>query len=376
MRTLGLFAIVCLVFAVVPVHSIPMHAMQPTEPPPPVEPGRMEAQLGGAYTSLDLSQTINGVTVMLGWGYADPWLIEVGMLKRGGGPIRSAVLRLHDETHPTPDLGDGYIHPDATWFQWGPARAISAAAFDPNHGQMPFYDHYDTFPETLDLELVVLVEMPPVSPTPDPNAPTLAPEVTPEPTPILTPVYQEFRFEFTLKVYPVRILQPDAVLDVDGLTVSINRMAITPVITILDMCYSVESEIDGWYMAETDTYYGENEETIYERNGIPFDRFEGPDADGCGYYIAPLFYDLVSSPFTLEIGHLKTVFRHSDRDLREIQSYLKLKGLDMMLEVDTSGSIRGFRMPEGVMLEDVAYELGMIHRIEGPWQLTVPIPQE
>lgn len=356
-------------------------AAQPIGPFGPIQPGQEEAYDAGFYTTLDLSQTIEGVTVGLSWAYADPWYIQVGLariLNQHGGRLKivSAMLRLADSDEPAADLGDGSEHPDAHWLSWRYPIPFGEETFDPN-GHLAVYDLFETFPEQLDFDLTIRLEVMPPSPTPAADLPTLAPEVTPEPTPKPEPVYHDYEFSFTVKPYPVRIIKPDTGFEENGLQVTINQLAITPIRTIVDFCYTVLDSIDTWYPSNEDleSYYGDNEITLFEQfGGNPTQLLSG-DAGGCRRYDAQLFHDGVESPFTFEIRTLTTGYVPAENHTEEIGRYIDENGIDAPPRYDQDGKLVGFQLSHEMFL-DVAVALGYMKRMDGLWLINVPIPPQ
>lgn len=345
-------------------------AAQPVGPIPPVEPGRLAAYNAGLYTLLDMSQTIDEVTIGLDWAYADPWLIEVGLKPQRnpkGSKIISADLRLVGADIGSPTLSGGFAGADAHWFEWRYANFL-----DVPMGRLPIYNGFDKIPDELDFELVVVVQMPPIPPTLEPRQPTLDPEVTPDPTPRPEPIFQEFRFELSLPVYPVHIIQTDTKYEKNGVTFSVNQLAITPVKTVVDICYEIEGSDGSWVIDNIDAYFESNETSNYEAQGIPIGRFEGWYDERCGYINAQVAYAAVGSSFTLEIPHITRTFYLGYEQLVAIQQHLKTRGIEMTIDTDKTGQYFGYSLSESVDLEAVAVELDLTERINGPWVIKVP----
>jgi hypothetical protein len=369
----------CVLFAICVTSSAA--TAQRIDPRPPANPIHKFAYDAGLYTPLDLAQSASGSIVALGYAYADPWMIQVGLgpSTQVAGRINSAQLRVWHPVGIWIDVGDGYVYPDAHWFEWhyitgdyGQVYAID--------GRLPLYDAFAMWPETLELELTVTVAQPGPTPTREPHPPTLAPEVTPEPTPPPSRLEQDFVFRFSVRVHPPHTLQPDVTITRAGLEVTLTRLAVTPVRTLMEFCFR---ELDGAPI--TDAWNVRISEATFDRDALHYSQWmQSPGAEliagvneisTCKLYEVHRFYD--GGPgreLNVTIDRILTPLVFSRREWSILQTHLRKRGVKITLDFNEEGDLRMLDHPQRLDLRSVAAELDLTRLIEGPWTVVIPIP--
>lgn len=296
-------------------------------------------------TEIGQSQTIDGTTVNLDWGYADSNRIvlsysitdESGQLQReqatdvsltdAGGRVYQPVSAFY-ASFDVPEMLTGNAHFDASII--------------------------DDNPQSLDLQFSLL---------------------------------NRFFFDFTLPlIADVRIeKQPD--VEVNGVRVNLEWAAITPSMTRAYLCYEVPQDED-WSASLKLMFDGQRVAREAGASYPDMNRFQRRD-DGrqCRGYIFLAGYDERPQEITLTVSHLQTAHLYSEENMRRAAEVLASYGIEAIVTPNTAQEVESYllsipHLPDDLDLVERAWEDAMRQtgeplqgeRIDGPWIITAKLP--
>ena len=198
------------------------------------EAGLQHIEQADLVQELNLSQTVDGVTVTLERAYADANRIVVGYTIKGPNGQRYDARRL-TLTDAAGTVFSGTIgygvtgQSDMLQVSLPPGEGAYVVAFDaaPVQGT----------PEELDLRLemeVVKFALPPAAlePSPTPESPPAEPPMVvvlePLPTPEEEAIVGPFTFDFSVPFIPGRVAEVNQTVEVAGVPVRLERVVVTP----------------------------------------------------------------------------------------------------------------------------------------------------
>lgn len=362
-------------------------------------------------TELNLSETIDGVTVTLDWAYVDAHRVALqftGVYEGSDEPIS-----LSQDYSLTDAEGRAYM----PMFGGGGGGGGSPDGDAPpiitfNSGVSFAVPEMDTVPETLTLRLEVTLTdasiVPPSEPAgrggssggggggggampPQHNPPTPTPSdeetgtggaghistmgqnpptevgsggagnsqfVAQQPTPPIGP----FVFEFTLPFVPALILDDVQLMTVNDVTVLLEQVAITPSLTRADLCFDVPDSTESWQPRIT---LSDGDMTLSSQGMEITD----PTEATCyrASFLMPYTPD-EAIDWTLTIPRLVGPPNHTSE---QIVAGLQERGIDA--EVFPGGGFGVSNAPPDVDIGQVIMEIEDFYRdtIEGPWIFTI-----
>lgn len=214
-----------------------------------MEAGLQHIEQADLVQELDLSQTVDGVTVTLERVYADANRIVVGFT------IKGPTGQRYEARHLTLTDAAGTIFPDTVGYGVSGQSDILEASLPP--GEVAYVLAFDAAavkgaPDDLDLRLVMEVEelvLPPDAPGPPP-ASTGSPAEPPEPMVVeLQPIpvgaiVGPFTFDFSVPLIPGRVIEVQHTVEAAGVAVRLERIVITPSETRAFLCFEPPDRYD------------------------------------------------------------------------------------------------------------------------------------
>jgi len=197
-----------------------------------IEPGLQHVEQANLVQALDLSQTVEGVTVTLERAYADANRIVVGFtIEETAGRRHEARLTLTD--------ADGDVFPATIGYGVTGQSDLFGVSLPP--GERAYVHAFDAAavqgpPETLNLRLVIELEelvLPPEAPSPSPTL-SGSPVEPSEPMVMeLEPLPQgaivgTFTFDFSVPFIAGRVAEVNQTVEAAGVAVRLERVVVTP----------------------------------------------------------------------------------------------------------------------------------------------------
>jgi hypothetical protein len=213
------------------------------------EPGLQHVEQANLVQELDLSQTVNDVTVTLEQAYADANRIVVGYT------IKDPDGQRYDVHHLTLTDAAGAVFPGTIGLGVTGRSDIFGIQLPPGEGS--YVNCFDAAvvegtPAELDLRLVVEVrervlptDMPGTSP-----APAGSPAEPPEPMVVeLEPMPQgaivgTFTFDFSMPFIPGRVTEVNQTVEAAGVAVRLERVVVTSSETRAYLCFDAPGEVE------------------------------------------------------------------------------------------------------------------------------------
>jgi hypothetical protein len=350
-------------------------------------------------THIDESVNVRGVNVTLEWAYADANRITVAYSYNYD---RQAVPVPEEGIYPQVVLTttDGTIIPPSELVGGGGGGGGSADGPVSLSGVNNFDASVITgSPETLDLTmsmefLPASQRMPdspvggsgggggggggggqPQDPVATPNLPTSIPVEDFEPFTVT--------FDFTVPFIPMRVVEPQETVTQNDLSITLNRVSVTPSLTQLDLCYQVPDSALMWLPLITINI---GEET-FAVNARPVEEFE--DGQVCQTHVLDVPYLPGQDPssWTITIDGLRSSFPATLENAERAAEALREMGYQVDLYpaetydgsqtfyigfaiTNTETQVDPMQLNRDVQL--VMAELGQL--VEGPWIFNVTIP--
>lgn len=338
--------------------------------------GAKDAQV---TTLLNLSQTIDGVTVTLKWAYAD-----------------GSQLAMEYETIITDDDGKVYYPRSDTPItmrildETGRVVNKYPNRFDASTRSEPVLMAFD-FPRWLKLEgsktftlEMAFNERPKVWTFLDSfmGGPTfnsslfgshqLRPESTPEVEPLAVPEdgVGTFKFTFTLPVTPTIVLEPMQTVTVQGIPITLEYVSFTPTKTTARVCFDYTPEFRQlWYQAKVKmdvdgvpVYFG----------GLSGFGVKGNKTRHCNEGDFDVFFETYPDHLDLYVEALELTSPSSPELFLEVERTLGEEYFDV--ELDEDGNVVSYRYGNP---NDPEYRAALVeagYRYEGPWVFDVKLP--
>ena len=207
-----------------------------------MEAGLQHIEQADLVQELDLSQTVDGVTVTIEQAYADANRIVVGFT------IKGSTGKQYHAHHLTLTNVAGAIFPGTLGYGVTGQSDILQVSLPPGEGA--YVLAFDAAavkgaPDDLDLRLVMDVEelvLPPDVPDPHPT-PAGSPAEPPEPMVVeLEPlpvgaIVGPFTFDFSVPFIPGRTIEAQHTVEVAGVAVRLERIVVTPSETRAFLCF-------------------------------------------------------------------------------------------------------------------------------------------
>ncbi|MCK6576626.1 MAG: DUF4179 domain-containing protein [Anaerolineae bacterium] len=351
------------------------------------DPGIEGAMAADLVTELGISQTIADVTLMLDWAYADANRIAIGYSltppeRLQGAPMDQSVMLTDDAGSFTMDgIGGG-----------GGSGDLSEAQYIASYG----VTFFDDAPEVLHMRLEMTLGFLPEVETPMAEGggvvtgsgggfgygggSSSAEEATPAPG-IRLPMGSvsgeqvgPFVFEFDLPFIPALELTPTQTVEANGVTMTLERMSVTPSMTVVDLCFDLPTP-DDW-MPDVTLTAGETEAFLagWGMQDLPVPG----ETRRCGTatFYAP--YLLEPTTFTITAAALETSMDFTADRAQRFEEVLRAQGI--AVDVTDAGG-EGFNYsivgaPDGVDVGRAVEEAFDVfkEKFAGPWTFTVAIP--
>jgi len=359
-----------------------------------LDPGMEGVDAANLVTDLNLSQTVDGVTLTLEWAYIDAHRVVMGynIVAPEGSPAGlsySTDVHIYDEANSFIGEGGG----------GGGGGGMGRTS------QYQFSYGID-FPNGLPDELTMHVD---IDATPnDPLPPGASgggygsgsgggggisggegdaaldplPEFTPEPGVRMSmgmmpteSTVGTFAFTFTLPTYPAIELTPDQSVESNGLEVTLDRLSVAPSMTIAHLCYDLPDGRD-WTPA---LRLQVDDGAMLTANGWGVDTLPMPeDTRRCSSYSFYAPYIYAESTFTLSFTRLSTSASYTPERAEQFKEMLAAQGVEVnILEATGEGfNYEITSQPDGDVgaLIQAAMDEAFQDHFEGEWVYTVPIP--
>lgn len=201
-----------------------------------------DAKLG---TPLNLSQTVDDLTVNLQWVYADENRISIGYTVSGAGPLDSPAQDYYPMDMRLTD-SDGNVYDSAGGMGYTGEGGVAAqvSSFDTSK--------VDVLPETLALHVELMVEIITrdtratlnAQPTPEPNSTPVVQTYTADTTPFAGP-FGPFAFDFSVSTVAARVVEIDQTVTDQNVPITLKRIIIAPSQTRIEVCFDPPVEKPG-----------------------------------------------------------------------------------------------------------------------------------
>lgn len=339
--------------------------------------GAKEAQV---TTPLNLSQTIEGVTVNLKWAYADGSQLAMeyetiitddeGKVyrPRSDTPI---IMRILDETgrvvNKYPNRYDASTRAEPVliafdlprWLELDGSKTFTLEmAFNERPKVWTFLDSFIGRPHTFSSSTF--------------GSRQIRPESTPEVEPLEVPDdgVGPFIFTFTLPVTPQVILEPMQTVTVQGVPITLEYVAFSPTRTTARVCFDYTPEFK-------ELGYQANIEMDVEGVQVYFGGSSGfrskeNKSRHCNERNFDVFFETYPEHLDLYVEALEFITPSSPELFLEVERTLGEQYFDV--EFDEDGNVVSYRFGNP---NDPEYRAALIeagYRIEGPWVFDVKLP--
>lgn len=199
------------------------------------DPGLQGASEADLITVLNLEQTIEGVTVILDYAYADANRLSLSYSMAGEAPngidYRFSTERIVDSQ------GREFAAPMFGGGGGGGGGSSDSDVHSYSQSQNASYDlgPMDELPDELQMRVEIGVDRL-VYANETPEAPTDEGLSVPMPVSAIEPI-GPFVFEFTLPVIRGQVVEPEQSASVDDLTLTLNRLVVAPSFTRGELCF-------------------------------------------------------------------------------------------------------------------------------------------
>lgn len=209
-----------------------------------LDPGLHAVQEAGKGQELDLTQTVDGITVHVQWAYADANRVSIGYTISGEGILDSPAINYYPRATLT----------DADGQALNSAGGIGHTGEGEPGAEVDSFDlaSLDPLPDMLDLRLTLNVETMTADsfatldarPTPAPDSTPVVEAFTPGNTPFSGP-FGPFEFAFTIPVGEGRIIPIDQTVTDQGATIRFVRAILSPSQTRIEFCLTPPNPTEG-----------------------------------------------------------------------------------------------------------------------------------
>lgn len=331
-------------------------------------------------TPLNLSQTIDGVTVTLKWAYADGSQLAMEYetiitdaegkvyYPRSDTPI---TMRILDETgrvvNKHPNRFDASTQSEPVlmafdfprWLKLDGSKTFTVEiAFNERPKVWTFLDSFLGRQDTYFSSSF--------------GSRQLRPESTPEVEPLAVPEdgVGTFKFTFTLPVTPTIVLEPMQTVTVQGIPITLEYVAFTPTRTTARVCFDYTPEFKQlWYQAKLEM----------DVDGVPvyFGGSSGFGVNGnknrhCNERDFDVFFETYPEKLDIYVEALEFSSASSPELFLEVERILGEEYFDV--ELDEDGNVISYRYGNP---SDPEYQAALVaagYRIEGPWTFDVKLP--
>jgi hypothetical protein len=320
------------------------------------------ARQAGLVKTLDVSQTIKGVTVFIHWVYIDANEMSIRYYV-DAQDMRVSRNVLEGDVRVTDADGNSFFcqggglssSPD-------PSAPITARSLEkPCPVNSPLLDSIKGAWREIPLTLEFNVNGYGI---PDPNA---SPEGTPEAAPP-----DIFRFDVNVPYYPAIEVEPDQTITKNGTSVTLKSLSIIPASTVMTICYGLPPDTD-WHMGNPSlTIGGAPLRTTMLLEGMWI-------RNGCQELKNDIYFDGRVPVFTLAFDYLQThgirLFPKDRATWDTLLPQLEARGITVILAENPDKTVYPNEMRFlAEDYRDTLYELGLQDRVEGPWKFVVRIP--
>jgi hypothetical protein len=338
------------------------------------------AREAGLIEDIGLSQTVDDVTVTLDWAYADVQRIVLQYTITTTGDVdpqsivspfaspqlrdSSGVMFSYASSYPAPGETPNELVVNLEYYTQALVPGDEAGEVIVNNE----YFNVDPLPQELDLELRLRLG--------DYTVPEGMPNAGAEIEPA-----GPFVFDFTVPLYPAITFEPMETADAAGLSVSLERVTITPANTSVRLCYPLPDRRD--WQPEVSLEIGDVQgiltgaSLVGAKEDISLD-----DERWCRDMSFSLFYDQEPTELTVSVDYLTASMVEGPDDWLEIKDALAEQGIKIEVNF-TQGEQGGggvgievVSIPDGVDFNEAvnAARESLGDRLGGPWTFTVAIP--
>lgn len=337
-------------------------------------------------TTIDETQTRNGVTVTLNWAYADTQGLKVNYTLENVDPILlyspyGSNVNLHD--------AEGFI------FSYSSSRPEETSASDTFTTTVDFYNqavrlinnsdqyevvdnyfstHYQTLPQTLNLQLELRLgdfEVPDWTPLDSMDTEYAIGDYV--------ELIGPFTFDFNLPLRAAVELEPMQTVEQNGLAVTLEALSVAPTRTSARLCYQLPDERD-WLPQASVTIDGVTG-YLSGHGVVDMAQFENTERR-CRNMRFDAFYDGSPATLNFSLNVLETSMMEGVADWEHIADVLAEDGIDIevILEQGENGGgglrIEEVNVPEGFNLQEAANAAreALGDRIHGPWVFEIELP--
>lgn len=321
---------------------------------PPLEAAR-EAGLG---VEINETQTLGSVTVDVYWAYADArgvvvfYTINDGHLSK---PERKS-LRLTDLTHAASEL----LHVGTFT---GEAANTRNGTISTSLKGVQFVLPHDAILSAsggkLDLAFEVNADNNPI-----PGQESTATSAVTAPESTQEAASNVFRFDFTVPVYPAVEQQIDETRTIDGVSVTLKSLSITPISTQVEICSALPND-NIWEMRSPRLNVDGTE---------PISQLLYPKALSTGCSTLEISVFAGTSPQQMHYAFDALVeFPLRDASFDWVRAKPELDDYGVSVSLDEQGNFAGAHSENIDDLTDALVDLGYTERIDGPWTFEVDL---
>ncbi len=344
------------------------------------------AREAGLLHELNLTQTLDDISVTLNWAYVDTQQLILNYTVTGADPlmlnasfaITPIVLRdaegyqfSYSRAMPLPDATADSTTVTAHFYN----QAIRQIAGSDQYEVVDdyFHTHFDRVPAEIALQMALTLggyEVPEWVITEGvESAYSVGDDV---------PAVGPFTFDFTVPVTNSVELEPMETVEADGLAVTLEALSVAPTAAEARICYDMPDGRD-WLPEATLTIDGEI--GYMSGHGVTdMAQFENTERR-CRNVSFSAFYDGSPTTLTLSLDYLSTSMQEGPADWERIEEVLAEDGIDIDVIFERGESGGGMRIeevdvPEGFDLQEAlnAARETLGDRVAGPWVFEVELP--
>lgn len=338
------------------------------------------ARAAGLVTEVDETQTADGISVTLDWAYADTQRIKLSYhVETPEGTTAADWFSPYLSSKITDDKGAVFSYASSVVIPGDSPNKRTVIldfytqALTPVEGSQDFTinnNYFDPTPESVNLTFEpqiggFMVEEGMYS---SDSSMVVGQEV---------PAVGPFTFNFTLPLYAPVILNPTAIIEAGGVTMTLEQVLVTPTKTVARICYTLPDTRD-WF-AEGVVNIGQNEGYLTGM-ALVGGKEAAMDAENrCHDMSFDVFYDGQPAALNINIDHITVSMSEGPDDWNKIKAELAKR--DIQIEVIFSPEQHGLNIevlnvPEGVDYDQAVIEAreSLGDWLHGPWNFTVDLP--
>ena len=269
-------------------------------------------------TIIQQEQTQGDITVVLDWAYADgnrivltyEMLFDRNTLPDGFGTLDNWLINRADDTVLPPVGGGG------------------GGGGGGNNGERDYGVQFGTGtwnatpitgdPENLDLRFELVLGVLPFQQTPE------AADFEP-----LT-----FTFDFTVPFFPATIIEPEQTVETDGIAVTLERVALTPLMARVNWCYTLPDDERYWEMLFTVDTGEEMVDAVVRPMPLPPAEEQVEDELTCGMTALTLPSEVSTDDWTITVTGFRSEPVYTPENQEAVRAIFAEAGIDITFVED------------------------------------------